>query len=287
MKKVGFATHHELPNLTDDDRTMIEQLRDHQIAVQPVIWDAENSHMDDVDGIIIRSCWNYHLKPREFLGWVRQAEERGVPLWNPARVVEWNSDKVYLKRFHEKGVPIPQTVFLEKNSKPNLAAILDEMNLERAVVKPTISATAYQTWVTTRARAQSQQAMLEVMVQNSGVMVQAFVDEILTRGEWSFIFFHKEFSHSVLKRAKPGDFRVQANFGGHIDKTAPSPSLIEQAQRIVDLVEEPLLFARVDGVDINGLFHLIELELIEPALFLREDSLASQRFAKAIAISMN
>ncbi len=85
-----------------------------------------------------------------------------------------------------------------------------------------------------------------------------------------------------MKRSKLGDFRVQEDFGGFLDNIAPSASLIEQAHRIVDLIEEPLLFARVDCVEIDGKFQLMELELIEPALFLRQNVLASQRFSEAI-----
>ncbi|MGH9845700.1 MAG: ATP-grasp domain-containing protein, partial [Blastocatellia bacterium] len=145
----------------------------------------------------------------------------------------------------------------------------------------------FQTWITSPAQARSQQDRLEKLVETSGVMVQRFVDEIQIRGEWSLIFFRKEYSHAVLKRAKPGDFRVQDDFGGYLDKLVPSASLIEQAQQIVDLIEEQLLFARVDGVEIDGKFQLMELELIEPALFLRQDSLASRRFADAIALVGN
>ncbi|MGH9839731.1 MAG: ATP-grasp domain-containing protein, partial [Blastocatellia bacterium] len=205
-----------------------------------------------------------------------RTQAQGIPLWNPASVVEWNLDKAYLRHLGERGVSIPPTVWLEQQSEPNLSAILDEQGWEKAVVKPTVSATAFQTWITSPAQARSQQDRLEKLVETSGVMVQRFVDEIQTRGEWSLIFFHKEYSHAVLKRAKSGDFRVQHDFGGYLDDLAPSASLIEQAQRTVDLIEEPLLFARVDGVEIDGKFQLMELELIEPVLFLREDSLASQ-----------
>ena len=282
MKKIAFATSSQLLSLTDDDRLVIQYLQNEGVQVVPLVWDSSPQHTRDFTGIVIRSCWDYHLKPQQFLHWLGQTVEQGVPLWNSARVVAWNLDKNYLRYLGEKGVPIPPTVWLEKNAKANLRAILGEQGWENAVVKPSISATAFQTWITSPAQASSDQPKLEQMLARSGVMVQRFVEEIQTRGEWSFIFFLKKYSHAVLKRARPGDFRVQNDFGGYLDDTSPSASLIEQCQRIVDLIEEQLLFARVDGIEIDGEFQLMELELIEPLLFLSRDSLAPQRFSEAI-----
>ena len=115
-------------------------------------------------------------------------------------------------------------------------------------------------------------------------MIQKFVAEIQTKGEWSFVFFDKKFSHAVLKRAKAGDFRVQNYFGGTVETDLqPPPDLIDQAKTIVENVSEDLLYARVDGVEIDGELCSMELELIEPALFLENNKFAAQRFASAIA----
>ncbi len=282
MKKIVFATCSRIPNLTEDDRSVVEHLRRQRIQVEPLVWNAHDRPPRDFEIVVIRSCWDYHFTPRQFLHWTSEIQTEGIPLWNPASVVEWNLDKVYLRDLEERGVSIPPTVWLERRSESNLAAILHEQGWEKAIVKPAVSATAFQTWRTSPAQARSHQDMLEKLLETSGVIVQRFVDEIQTRGEWSLIFFLKEYSHAVLKRAKPGDFRVQEDFGGFLDKTAPSASLIEQAQRIVELIEEQLLFARVDGVEIDGNFQLMELELIEPALFLLQDPLAARRFSDAI-----
>lgn len=283
MRKIAFATCSRFPNLTEDDRSAIEHLEQHGIQVYPLVWDAGEQRGHDFECIVIRSCWNYHLHPLQFLHWINQIQRQGIPLCNPASVIEWNLDKVYLRDLRERGVPIAPTVWLEKRAESNLTAILREQGWERAIVKPTVSASAFQTWQTSSAQAHSDQDRLEKLLEVAGVMVQRFVDEIQTRGEWSLVFFLKEYSHTVLKRAKLGDFRVQEYFGGFLDNIAPSASLISQAQRIVNLVEEPLLFARVDGVEIDGNFQLMELELIEPFLFLGRDALAPQRFAEAIA----
>src|SRR5437762_11455387 len=106
------------------------------------------------------------------------------------------------------------------------------------------------------------------MLVSSGALIQKFIPEIRTNGEWSFIFLAGRFSHAVSKQPKEGDFRVQQRFGGYLNPTSPSACLIRQSQRIVALVGKPILFARVDGIEIGGELHLMELELIEPSLFL-------------------
>jgi hypothetical protein len=282
MSKVAFATYHKLHDLTEDDRLVLDHLHSQGVETQAVLWDSDQIRWEEFESIILRSCWEYHLRPQAFSSWVGMLAERGIPLWNPPQVVHWNMDKMHLRGLAEAGVAVPTAVWLDKGSGVNLEAILEERNWQQAVIKPTISMTAFQTWITTPQQAKRDQAAVEKMLKRSGVMIQKFIDEVRTRGEWSFIFFWKTYSHAVLKRAKQGDFRVQNDFGGYLEKAAPSVSLIEQAQKIVDSVAEPLLYARVDGIDVDGTLVLMELELIDPVLFLGEAPHAPQSFADAI-----
>lgn len=286
MKRVALATYSKLPNLKEDDRLVIDHLLQHRVKAEPLVWDSDDRSLDRFDSCVIRSCWDYHLRHEEFLNWVRSVEERGVALWNPARVIEWNMDKVYLRELSEKGIPVPPTVWLERGSDADLQNILDDQLWESAVVKPTISATAYRTWVVAREDAKSHQQSFEELLSASGVMVQRFVEEVRTGGEWSFVFFANRYSHAVLKRAKEGDFRVQDDFGGYTKTTIPSFDLINQAKHVVDLIGEELLYVRVDGISVGGEFQLMELELIEPVLFLGKSDKAPQRFADAIVSSL-
>jgi hypothetical protein len=192
-------------------------------------------------------------------------------------------DKTYLSSLERKGVCVPPTVWLEKGSAADLGTILERKGWSRAVIKPAISATAFQTWVTCPAQAVGDAALLHEMLLKSGVMVQQFIEEVLTKGEWSFVFYDKKYSHAVLKRAKSGDFRVQSDFGGYLAEDAqPTSRLVEQARLVVELVEEPLLYARVDAVEVGGRLMLMELELIEPALFFGADPRSPGRLADAI-----
>ena len=281
MREIAFATCENYPELTEDDRLMIAQLHPLGVRVKPLIWNADGAH--NYHGtIIIRSCWDYHFQPAQFLRWVKETEKTGTSLWNPARVIEWNMDKMYLSDLAAKGVVIPDTVWLERHTEAGLSEVLAARGWRQAVVKPRVSATAFRTWVTSPEKAASEQEAFIEVLSATGAMVQQFVPEVQTRGEWSLIFFGGRYSHAVLKRPKSGDFRVQEEYGGSSEAAVPSTALIEQASRIIDLIEDKLLFTRVDGVEVDGKFCLMELELIEPLLFLSHDPRAPQRFAQAI-----
>jgi hypothetical protein len=108
------------------------------------------------------------------------------------------------------------------------------------------------------------------------------MESISTVGEWSLIFFGGGFSHAILKKPQPGDFRVQNDFGGTSQLADPPSHVLASATRAVQAVE-PTIYARVDGVIDESQFHLMELELIEPMLFLAAHAAAPARFANAIA----
>jgi glutathione synthase/RimK-type ligase-like ATP-grasp enzyme len=237
---------------------------------------------EEYDAVVLRSCWEYHLRTEEFLDWINLMERRDVPLWNPPGVVRDNTDKRYLRRLASEGTPIVPTVWLEQGEDFDLPGILKSRGWERAVVKPVISMSAYRTWVTDPVRAAADTALVREMLSSSAVMIQRFLPEVQTRGEWSFIFFMKEYSHAVLKTPKPGDFRVQTDFGGRVTVHEPRQQLIDQAERIVRRVEAPLLYARVDAVEVGGELMLMELELIDPVLFFGRSPGAALRFADAV-----
>jgi hypothetical protein len=287
MKKIAFVTYQKAPHLTPDDALAVAPLKELEIEVTPAIWNDPAVNWKRFDAVIVRSCWDYHRQPRQFRQWLDHLQTQQITLWNPAEIIRWNMDKKYLQELAAKGVAIPPTIWLEAESVADLFSLLNETRFAQAVIKPTISATAHQTYRTVPATARADQAKLDAVLRRSGVMIQKFVDEITTTGEWSLIFFAGKFSHAVLKRAPDGDFRVQADFGGTYHQHLPPPELIKQAEAILRLLEPPLLYARVDGVDRNGQLVLMELELIEPCLFLNIDAAAPRRFAEAIFQFMN
>jgi hypothetical protein len=216
------------------------------------------------------------------LTWLSFIESLSTIIHNPVRVVRWNLHKKYLLELSQQGATLPPTVWVQQKSSIALSLILNENGWKRAVVKPAISATAHNTFVTTVEEAILHQKSFIEQVQQGDVLVQQFMTEVQDEGEWSLIFFDKKFSHAVLKRARVNDFRVQDNFGGTYAVLDPPQLALDQAHQILTLIPELLLYARVDGIISQNKFLLMELELIEPVLFLRESKTAIHNLVKAI-----
>jgi hypothetical protein len=272
MSHVAFVTYQQQSALSASDSLVVEPLRARGVTVQAVPWDAVVDWRA-FHGVVLRSNWDYQRRPEEFRAWVTRLKQKRINLWNPADVVLWNLDKVYLRALQAHGVTIAPTVWLQQAQRADLATILQAQQWERAVVKPRIGASARDIWLTSPAEAPSQQDQLEACLAQQGWMVQQLLPHIAA-GEWSLIFFRDVFSYAVLKKPAPGNIFVQQRLGGGWTPAHPSPSLITQAASVLDItrqvtgLHEPLLYARVDGLDIDGVLHLMELEVNEPGLML-------------------
>jgi hypothetical protein len=204
-----------------------------------------------------------------------------VPMWNPHTLVRWNANKTYLRDLDAKGIAVVPTIWPEADERTTLRDQMRELGWTKAVVKPRVSATAHRTHLVTVENADAAQAFFDELRDGPGVMVQKFMDSIVEDGEWSLLFFDGHFSHAVLKKPAPGDFRVQNDFGG-TDILADPPAFVLQSSATILQVVEPTLYARVDGVVEDKNFLLMELELIEPMLFLSSHPAAPVTFAEAI-----
>jgi glutathione synthase/RimK-type ligase-like ATP-grasp enzyme len=277
MRTVALATHSGCPKLSADDQLLIPYLRDLDIEAKAVVWDNRETDWTEFDQVIIRSCWDYHLRLPEFLAWIAVLESRSVDLQNNGALVRWNADKRYLRRLEQCGITIPETHWLSEYEEASLSSVLAAHGWDCAVVKPTVSATAHETRLVVRDADE---------ILRGPAMVQEFMPEIQTQGESSFIFFHGEFSHAVCKLPATGDFRVQRQFGGSVREAIPTGWLIDAATELFRDLEYQTLYARVDGLEREGKFVLMELELIEPILFVGLGRAAS-RFAQTIALSLD
>jgi hypothetical protein len=283
MTKIGLATCAEVPDLTADDRLLLDELRRRGADARAVVWDDPAVSWTTFDSVMIRSCWDYHLQPGQFLAWMSALEEAGVSLWNPASLVRWNHHKRYLLDLERSGVPIVPTVVLERGARISIAALLEERGWTEAVIKPALSASAYRTSRVSLESAGPAQEAVDALLADGDVLVQRFMPEIGSLGEWSLIFLADAFSHGLLKRPASGDFRVQIEWGGSEVRQDPPPGILEQAQALARRIPQPWLYARLDGLDLAGVFTVMELELIEPVLFLSEEPLAPARLAEALS----
>jgi len=286
MQPLALITHIGSPDLTDDDALLIEPLRRLDIEARAAAWDDAAQGWAACAGAVIRSPWNYYHHPEAFRRWIGWVEQAGEPLWNTPDVLRWNMDKVYLRDLAADGVPVVPTVWLECGQPADLSTLLTEQGWGRVVLKPAISGSADGAWQADRTQAPALQPRLEAMLRRGGALLQPFLPEIHT-GEWSMIFFDDVYSHAVLKRPAPGGIFVQEEHGGTYMSVEPAAAIRDAALAVLSAAHRvagggPFLYARVDGVLLDGCFTLMELEVLEPALFLSTSPGAPERFAAAI-----
>jgi glutathione synthase/RimK-type ligase-like ATP-grasp enzyme len=282
VTSVALATCADLPSLVADDAPFLAALRDRGASVEPVVWSDETVDWNQYDVVVVRSIWDYYERPGEFAAWVDDVEAASCDVWNRPETLRWNSHKFYLRDLADRGVQTLPTAYVERGRDLSLAAVFEDRGWDELVVKPAVSAGASRTRRIARSGADAEQSWVDDLVADTDVLVQAFADDIAA-GEWSLVFFGTEYSHAVVKRPEPGDFRVQADHGGSVDAGTPDDAVRRQGARVVDAVSELLghapLYARVDGIERQGAFHLLEVELIEPELFFRVDPAAGRRLA--------
>ena len=281
MPRIALATCELQPDLYLEERELLPRLAKRGVDAHAETW-SRPADWGSYDLVVIRSTWDYFERLAEFRTWLDALENANVRVQNSVNVVRWNLDKLYLLDLAEQGVRIVPTKFVRPGETAIIKDILAKYGWSEAVLKPTISAGAYRTSRFTASEAASHQPELDSLAATCGAMIQPFLPEIATDGEWSLFFFANELSHAIIKRPATGDFRVQTQFGGLAERVQPPPELVAEAAKIIRLAPDPLLYARVDGVRRGDRFLLMELEAIEPYLFFSTAPDAMDRYVDAI-----
>ncbi len=267
-RRVALTTCARLPNLAPDEALLVRALAEHGIEGRAAIWDDASVDWGDFDAIVMRSAWDYHLKHDAFHAWLDRIETSGTPIWNPAPLLRWNSNKRYLGDLAKRGVNVVPTRWAEETPELSLAQIMERAGWREVVVKPAVSATAHETFRVHRDDAASFEERFARLRADYQMQVQPLVREILGEGEWSLCFFGGEFSHAIRKRPARGDFRVQDEHGGRATLDEPPPGLIRDAAKVLAKVQWPWAYARVDCCNVDERLLLMELEMLEPTFYL-------------------
>ncbi|MEM6805573.1 MAG: hypothetical protein AAF696_29520 [Bacteroidota bacterium] len=281
MKKIAFLTCERFQRLTSSDQLVADYLERKEISCEPVVWNDPAINWDQFDLLLVRSVWDYHLLFEEWVAFLQKLMEHKRKVLNPIDVLLWNSDKRYLQEILGDQKQVPFQIF-EQGSEIDLKALMSTASWEKLVVKPTVSASGFKTWSCHISEATAKQEEFELLLKERDLIVQEFAPEVVEQGEWSLVFFDKVFSHAVLKRVKVGEFRVQSDYGGTSEKGEAPSSAIQTAQDILDGIPSPICYARVDGIMRDGAFYLMELELIEPELFVDQVRGSEKAFGAAI-----
>jgi glutathione synthase/RimK-type ligase-like ATP-grasp enzyme len=225
---------------------------------------------------VLRSSWNYYQHHQAFLSWAERCAAL-TALWNPVPVIRWNIHKGYLLELAEAGIPVVPTRLLRRGTRAALAEVAGDW--PRVVIKPAISAGSFGTVAVGREDFARGQAHLDALLAERDMMVQPFFPSVAAHGERAVVWIDGAFTHEVRK---------QTRFTGDSEQTSvPQPVAPDEqavAERVLALAPRPLLYARVDlARDDAGRPHLMELELMEPSLFLPHAPHAAARLAAAIA----
>jgi len=266
-----------------DDEFAIAPLAQLGWEVSTVSWRDTTVDWNDFEIVVIRTPWDYQRSPDKFLVALQEIDSSSAHLENSLDVIKWNLDKRYLREIEANGLRIVPTIWDAVYEPRSFDDWLDTFATEELIVKPTVSATAEHTY---RLR-EFDPSLVGVFARRS-FMVQPFMENIVAEGEYSLFYFGGEYSHAILKSPKAADFRVQEEHGGLITAVEPTRKLRDAGRTAFEMITPAPLYARVDLVrDADDEFALMELELIEPALYLRMDAEAPARFAKAINDRVN
>jgi glutathione synthase/RimK-type ligase-like ATP-grasp enzyme len=278
---VALVTCAAYPDLADDDRLLLPALA--ATGFEPIArrWDEPDEPWARHAAVVVRSCWDYHRRPSEFHAWLDRLVVEGARVFNPVPILRWNADKRYLRDLADAGIEVVPTAWVEERDEGSLAALAGARGWDQVVVKPSVSATAFETWRAGPVVTDDDERRFQRLTGERPVLVQPYLPEI-EGGELSLVFLGGHYSHAVLKRPRPGDFRVQVDFGGTVEPIRADPQVIEAATRVLRAAPGDTLYARVDLCLVAGRVQLMELELLEPALFFATEPAASARFAEAL-----
>ncbi|MBS0027297.1 ATP-grasp domain-containing protein [Chitinophaga sp. 22321] len=285
-KRIALVTYQQQERYNsgvsdNEDENLLRFLREKGVDIEPVIWNAPGVNWQQYDVAIIKSPWDYHEQIDTFYNWLHATGQAGVQFLNPADIMIWNSNKKYLLEIAAAGLPVIPSVLVEKGSNPDWHSFFGLWHTDKIVVKPCVSAGAKNTLLLTTGEIDAKQTELKALLQAEDYLVQPFMKEI-GEGEWSFMFFGGQFSHVLLKTPKNGDFRVQHYHGGSFREVASTDEHIRKAGAFVERFAKGSLYVRVDGVIKDGEFYLMELEMIEPYLYLSTAEKGYENYYRAL-----
>ncbi|MFA6212670.1 MAG: hypothetical protein WCT03_02915 [Candidatus Obscuribacterales bacterium] len=302
---IVFVTYADLKQGDPDDLDALEILRQRGYSCSFADWRDSSFPFQSTRLVVLRSTWDYHLHHSEFMTWLKSLASHSI-LKNSWELVQWNSDKRYLRDLSARGIACVPTYYIEEGADKLSAASFDQIleSLESqspsrskqtskqtskiVVVKPSIGLSTFGVKkfdLSTSADEEAALAHINQLARDYCVMVQPFLAEVETYGERALAFIDGEFSHAIRKSAfqhlavagEAGEARVQA-----------SPEEIAFGYKTLATLSEKPLYARVDIIpDANGSISLLELELIEPSLFLKLDENASAKMADAVEACLN
>lgn len=251
-----------------ENQRLKEALERQGAIVRCIAWDGPEQEWRDIEAMVIRTTWNYHLHANAFRAFIERRAAQGCRCFNAARLMAWNIDKHYLQDLDAAGVPIVPTHYLKQTAALADFSLPTEWQAQPVVIKPTISASAHDTLRFDTGRQLLESDELVRLHRQHDLMVQPFQHHI-AEGEVSLVAIAGELLHAVCKVPAKGEFRVQGAYGGEVISHQITKEERELVNAVMAALPEVPVYARIDVVkDNQARVALMELELIEPQLFL-------------------
>lgn len=252
------------------------------LKVDITYWDNPTYEWQETKSVLFRTIWDYFERFDEFWEWLEQVKTK-TRLINSYELIKWNIDKHYLKDLSSWGIETVPTYFADKGCNMKLHEIAKRNQWKDLVIKPAISASAFKTYKILANEIQANEKLFNSLVQERNMLVQPYFETITQLGEASLMVFDGKFTHAILKKAQPGDFRVQDDFGGTVHNYIPTKAEINFAEKVFKTCNTKPVYGRVDIVwDNDKNFYLSELEIIEPELWIRNYPKCAERIAEAV-----
>lgn len=276
MKRVAILRCGKLPSFVDwkipnldelfeEDNLLLKGFRAQGFQAMPVVWSHPDIDWNEFDVALIRSTWDYLDEQDRFLQVLSQIEASLCRLFNPLATVRWNIDKRYLFDLEQWGVPIIPTYRASDVDVSSLSRLFSSGKREQMfILKPTVGLGASNSHRLPLEGLEKALNMLRTSQPRREYLIQPFIEDILTEGEWSFIYFDRKLSHVLLKRPAPDDYRVQGIYGGTVQAAEPAEQDRRHAESVLAKLPLDMLYARLDFVRVASRLCVIEVELIEP-----------------------
>lgn len=270
-------------NVLHEDELVVNALKNAGLSVIRKSWDDPVFNWKSARSLLFRTTWDYFDRFTEFSKWLNYVSKHTI-LFNSEKVIRWNLDKHYLTYLQDKGIHIASTYFIEQGETKKLLDVINYTKWYESVLKPCISGAARHTYRINLENYSNYENIFASLLKNESLMLQPFQNAIMNEGEMSLMVINGTYTHAILKKAKPGDFRVQDDFGGTVHEYEPSLEMIKIAENAVaNCIEKPI-YARVDIFrDNEDKWAVSELELIEPELWFRYNPEAAVQLANALA----
>ena len=270
-----------IQNILTEDCLVLLELESLNISCQRVAWDG-SFKADEFRHVLFRTTWNYFDQLDLFRVFLQHCRKSTI-LINDYQQIYWNLNKKYLINLRDCGVNIVPTKIIQKGQKTTLTSICQSNSWEDIIIKPCVSAAAWQTYHIEAAQILDSEKLFQRLSLAQDMIVQEFQSNITTSGEISLMMIGGVYTHAVLKRAKQGDFRVQDDYGGSVAAYLPKADEIKFANQILEALPFKPIYARVDiMIDNSGNLALSELELIEPEMWFRLYPKAAKLLAQSI-----